>query len=412
MKKMKRIMAMATAAAMMVSMFAVTAFAEGGSDSSTITSANTLLETDESGNPILKIPVTYSIETGVSVQDLAFDYTLAPTSTTDTASTNTTSTVAYSTGPALDEATVTFAYGDTFTTSGDLDTATKYAEFDLSDLLSDEYGQGVYRYTLSEAMDEDSDNTSVPASETTYQLDIYVTYNETSEANEISYVIAREITENGVGDKLSTLSYEHGSTGTDLIITSHVEGNFLDVDHEFTYTINIPVEGMGDAGAVGGVTLHEGQEISATLYTRKDDDSGDFDATPVTIIVGQTYEWTMKDTEYLVVTGLNIGTIFTVTQSEDSDYGTRNTYSFIDGTVGSMVKSGTSSLGNEKDYEVSADKQGVQIYSDSNKIDFYNKRDIVVDTGVTVDVLPYVLVMVMALCGGILFVSKKRSSVR
>jgi hypothetical protein len=412
MKKMKRIMAMATAAAMMVSMFAVTAFAGSESNSSTITSANTLLETDESGNPILKIPVTYSIETGVSVQDLAFDYTLAPTSTTDTASTNTTSTVAYSTGPALDEATVTFAYGDTFTTSGDLDTATKYAEFDLSDLLSDEYGQGVYRYTLSEAMDEDSDNTSVPASETTYQLDIYVTYDETSEANEISYVIAREITENGVGDKLSTLSYEHGSTGTDLIITSHVEGNFLDVDHEFTYTINIPVEGMGDAGAVGGVTLHEGQEISATLYTRKDDGSGDFDATPVTIIVGQTYEWTMKDTEYLVVTGLNIGTIFTVTQSEDSDYGTRNTYSFIDGTVGSMVKSGTSSLGNEKDYEVSADKQGVQIYSDSNKIDFYNKRDIVVDTGVTVDVLPYVLVMVMALCGGILFVSKKRSSVR
>jgi hypothetical protein len=412
MKKMKRIMAMATAAAMMVSMFAVTAFAEGGSASSTITPANTLLETDESGNPILKIPVTYSIETGVSVQDLAFDYTLAPTSTTDTASTNTTSTVPYSTGPELDEASVTFAYGDTFTTSGNLDTATKYAEFDLSDLLSDEYGQGVYRYTLSEAMDEDSDNTSVPASETTYQLDIYVTYDETSEANEISYVIAREITENGVGDKLSTLSYEHGSTGTDLIITSHVEGNFLDVDHEFTYTINIPVEGMGDAGAVGGVTLHEGQEISATLYTRKDDDSGDFDATPVTIIVGQTYEWTMKDTEYLVVTGLNIGTIFTVTQSEDSDYGTRNTYSFIDGTVGSMVKSGTSSLGNEKDYEVSADKQGVQIYSESNKIDFYNKRDIVVDTGVTVDVLPYVLVMVMALCGGILFVSKKRSSVR
>jgi hypothetical protein len=412
MKKMKRIMAMATAAAMMVSMFAVTAFAGSESNSSTITSANTLLETDESGNPILKIPVTYSIETGVSVQDLAFDYTLAPTSTTDTASTNTTSTVAYSTGPALDEATVTFAYGDTFTTSGDLDTATKYAEFDLSDLLSDEYGQGVYRYTLSEAMDEDSDNTSVPASETTYQLDIYVTYNETSEENEISYVIAREITTDGVGDKLSTLSYEHGSTGTDLIITSHVEGNFLDVDHEFTYTINIPVEGMGDAGAVGGVTLHEGQEISATLYTRKDDDSGDFDATPVTIIVGQTYEWTMKDTEYLVVTGLNIGTIFTVTQSEDSDYGTRNTYSFIDGTVGSMVKSGTSSLGNEKDYEVSADKQGVQIYSESNKIDFYNKRDIVVDTGVTVDVLPYVLVMVMALCGGILFVSKKRSSVR
>jgi uncharacterized membrane protein YqhA len=56
--------------------------------------------------------------------------------------------------------------------------------------------------------------------------------------------------------------------------------------------------------------------------------------------------------------------------------------------------------------------QLVQIYSESNKIDFYNKRDIVVDTGVTVDVLPYALVMVMALCGGILFVSKKRSSVR
>jgi hypothetical protein len=405
MKKMKRIMAMATAAAMMVSMFAVTAFAD-------VTSANTLLETTDDG-VLLKVPVTYGMDSKTLAQELEFDYTLESPALTesDVVSTSQGESIRIKAGPEV-TATVEFDSTDTYTASSDgsRKTATKYAEFDLSDLLTDDYGQGVYRYVLSEAKAETSINTSIPASTTTYQLDIYVTYNETSKANEISYVIAREKTESGVGDKLATLGYDHGITGTDLIITSHVEGNFLDTDHLFTYTIDIPAAGSGDTGAVGGVTFTNGKEIPIEIHTL--DDDGNWVVTDSVVVVGTTFTQQLKDTEYMVLPKLPVGMIFTVTQTADDDYTTRNTYSFIDETVGSMTKSGTSSLGNEQDYEVSHDLQLVQIYSESNKIDFYNKRDIVVDTGVTVDVLPYALVMVMALCGGILFVSKKRSSVR
>jgi hypothetical protein len=405
MKKMKRIMAMATAAAMMVSMFAVTAFAD-------VTSANTLLETTDDG-VLLKVPVTYGMDSKTLAQELEFDYTLESPALTesDVVSTSQGESIRIKAGPEV-TATVEFDSTDTYTASSDgsRKTATKYAEFDLSDLLTDDYGQGVYRYVLSEAKAETSINTSIPASTTTYQLDIYVTYNETSKANEISYVIAREKTESGVGDKLATLGYDHGITGTDLIITSHVEGNFLDTDHLFTYTIDIPAEGSGTTGTKGGVTFTTGDEIPIEIHTL--DDDGNWVVTDSVVVVGTTFTQQLKDTEYMVLPKLPVGMIFTVTQTADDDYTTRNTYSFIDETVGSMTKSGTSSLGNEQDYEVSHDLQLVQIYSESNKIDFYNKRDIVVDTGVTVDVLPYALVMVMALCGGILFVSKKRSSVR
>jgi hypothetical protein len=414
MKKMKRIMAMATAAAMIVGMFAMTASATD------ITSANAVLASDADGNPILKIPVTYSVPKDNVAQTVAFDYTLVGTETTDTANTNIEGkTVNILAGPTLSDSPVTVSFDDdtTWTESGDDDVATEYAEFDLSAVL--EQGIGVYRYKLTEALNADTTSGAITASSVGYQIDLYVTYNEETEENEISYVIAREITTSTDGEtttetvstsKTSTIAYNHGVSGTDLVITAHVEGNYPDYDKEFTYHVVVPVKGAGQGN--DGVTLKAGSPIVVEVKTY--DDDGVLQTTTETMYVGDDgYTKKLKDGESITLKGLPEGMIFTVTQAEEDEWSTRNTYSF-EGTINDKDK-GTSSNGSdgdEDDFEVSYTADHVQIHHTKNVIDFYNKRDIEIDTGVTVDVLPYVLVMVMALCGGILFVSKKRSSVR
>jgi hypothetical protein len=413
---MKRIMAMATAAAMIVGMFAMTASA---TESSSITSANAVLASDADGNPILKIPVTYSVAKDNVAQTVSFDYTLAGAETSDKANTNIEGkTVDIQTGPTLDDspATVTFDGNTEWVEDGDDEVATGYAEFDLSAVL--EQGIGVYRYKLTEALSADTTSGAITASSVGYQIDLYVTYNETTEENEISYVIAREITTSSDGEsttetvstsKTSTIAYENGVSGTDLVITAHVEGNYPDYEKKFHYTVNVPVN--GDTIANGGVTLVEGSDIKVEVKTY--DDDGVLQTTYETMHVGTDYTKDLKDGESITLLGLPEGMIFTVTQDAEDEWSTRNTYTF-EGTIQGKDR-GTSSNGTDgdaDDYEVSKDDDNVQIHSTRNVIDFWNKRDIEIDTGVTVDVLPYVLVMVMALCGGILFVSKKRSSVR
>jgi hypothetical protein len=44
---------------------------------------------------------------------------------------------------------------------------------------------------------------------------------------------------------------------------------------------------------------------------------------------------------------------------------------------------------------------------------FTNKRTVdVPNSGISVDVIPYILVMIVAVCGGVLFISKKRRIAR
>jgi hypothetical protein len=48
----------------------------------------------------------------------------------------------------------------------------------------------------------------------------------------------------------------------------------------------------------------------------------------------------------------------------------------------------------------------------STTVTFTNKRELTTPTGISVDVIPYVLVMLIAVCGAVLFISKKRRIAR
>jgi hypothetical protein len=409
MKGLKRALSLAMSATMVFGLFAMSASA------TEITSANGVLMKNSDGDPILKIPVTYSVPKDNVAQTVAFDYTLVGVETSDTANTNVEGqTVDIQTGPTLDNSTVTVSFDDdtVWTESGDDDVATEYAEFNLSAVLDE--GIGVYRYKLTEALNADTTSGAITASSVGYQIDLYVTYNETDKANEISYVIAREITTSIDGDttietvsesKTSDIKYEHGVSGTDLVITAHVEGNYPDYDKKFHYTVNVPVEGAGQAN--DGVTLKKGSPIVVEVKTY--DDDGVLQTTTETMYVGTDYTKDLKDGESITLKGLPEGMIFTVTQAEEDEWSTRNTYSF-EGTINGKDK-GTSSNGtdgDENDFEVSHDDDKVQIHSTKNVIDFWNKRDIEIDTGISVDFTPYVLVAVIAACGAILLISEKK----
>jgi hypothetical protein len=69
----------------------------------------------------------------------------------------------------------------------------------------------------------------------------------------------------------------------------------------------------------------------------------------------------------------------------------------------------TGSSGLKKDQEGSV-VQGT-INTESNEVTFRNTRNIEIpNSGISVDIIPYVLLMVVAVCGVILFVFKKRRS--
>jgi hypothetical protein len=399
MKNLRRVLSFIMAAALSVSLLAVGASADGD----TVTTATSALL---DGNT-LKVPVTYSMKASMTPQVVSFEYTMDKV-TTGTANTTKGESVNVSTGPDL--ATTTVVFDNTSDTTyvndeaGVLKKATKYAEFDLSALLGTDYGQGVYVYNLSETKTTNSVNTSIPADDTVYQIRIYVT----SDANRnpvISAITAATVTDEGLGAKLATVGYNHGSSGTDLYIYSHVEGNFLDTDHPFTYTIDITADGAGDQGVLGGVQLTNGDTFKVDVYTYGED--GELHSETKTLTVGTQFEQQLKDGEYMVVKDLHVGTVFYVEQKVDDKYSTRNTYAFT-GNDSNQSYSGD----NTGNYKVTWDEDHVQIHDTSNVIDFYNKRDVVVDTGVNVEVYPCVLAMTMALCGGALLLAKKKESER
>jgi hypothetical protein len=48
------------------------------------------------------------------------------------------------------------------------------------------------------------------------------------------------------------------------------------------------------------------------------------------------------------------------------------------------------------------------INTDTNQVTLTNTRKITVDTGINLTMLPYALITLCAICGGILFISRKR----
>jgi hypothetical protein len=195
---------------------------------------------------------------------------------------------------------------------------------------------------------------------------------------------------------------------TSLKIVNTVEGTGKDKDQDFNYTIDIPVGGKN-------IDLEDGAEIPYTKY----DQSGN--GTPGTFTVGDDNTFTLKDGEYILIENLPVGMIFEIEEVKSDDdgtskYSTDTTYVSADKDKSVGPTFNIEKAGSERTVIGEAEaKKATYWLVDSynggvNTATFYNKYDVPVNSGISVDMLPYVLVMIAALCGTGLLVSKKRLS--
>jgi hypothetical protein len=232
----------------------------------------------------------------------------------------------------------------------------------------------------------------------------------------------------------------------ELKIANHVYGDLADSTKDFTFYINIP-EG-GDS-----VVLEQDDTFTYTYYQKQADGTvkpvtKDEDGNALTLKVSGHKDnmltettnntITLKDGEYIIVHDLPEGMIIGVIEKDETDDGYVTDHSWM-ATYEETLASGqdvtfsTGSGGTDTaitgDHDTDA-AEGASIICSTetgdnhnyihkstlgvsgNEIHFYNGTDAISNTGITMDILPYVIVVAAAASLAVLTISKKRRADR
>jgi hypothetical protein len=165
----------------------------------------------------------------------------------------------------------------------------------------------------------------------------------------------------------------------DLVIRKVVSGSLGDVNEKFKFILNIP--GPGDS-----INLNVNTSITAYI----EDTAGS--RVQKEIKVGEDFGFELSNGEQLFIENVPAGMIYTVTEQGAQDYTTNITCTSVD-------KSGEADriLYNQKTYNASANK--TPIIEGENLVIFENIKDYKTDTGVRIDVVPYIVVFIIAIAG-------------
>ena len=247
--------------------------------------------------------------------------------------------------PVPSIASVTYAAGEAGS-----NTATKTVLITLPTYTS----VGIYTYTFSE-----NDNNTAGVTYRTTPIRLVVTVIE--QDNKIR--VAALHTENEDGDK--SADFDNTYSAGSLSVTKQVTGLLGDQNKEFTVTVNFAAPA--------------GDKVYSDIHYTK----GGVDYT----IAGDGWitnsvDITLKHNEKITFTNIPYNVTYTVTEADYSSQGYTPTYTFGD--------------------------TNKTIDSTADTVTITNQKDGIVDMGVTVDSLPYVLLLVMV-CGGMfLLITKKR----
>ena len=238
------------------------------------------------------------------------------------------------------------------TTSFDALTATaaKTAEASID---ADQYELGVYTYKVTEV---------VPATKTagvTYSDEaLYLVLSIVRDENSGKHYVAAMHYQDAAGtDKTTgfTNKYDAGS----LTVGKKIEGNMADMNKKFAFTITF--------AAPAGTEIKSTIASNSTAGTWSDD--------------GLTYTISLGHNETVTLSNIPAGTTYTV--SEDAANYTSDNGVYSDSTK--TISGG-----------------------DQDTVTFTNTLTNAIDTGIGLDSLPYILLLVVVCAGLVAFVSKKR----
>ena len=228
---------------------------------------------------------------------------------------------------------------------------------------------GVYSYTIKE---KDTNKAGVTYLADTLYLKVTV-ITDTADAGNLK--IAGIAVHKAAADGTKIDEFENTYTAGTLKVTKTVTGNMGDWTKDFTFTVTFTAGTSGtEQDVVNGI-------IAAT-FTGKD---GNTQTTPVQNITVDkwsegkaTSTFTLKHGDSVMFENIPSGVSYVVTETADKDYVT--------------TKTGDSDT-----------------ITDSDKVAaFTNNRELTPDTGITLETLPYVLLMVLAAMGLVVLKLRKR----
>lgn len=248
---------------------------------------------------------------------------------------------------------------------------------------------GVYNYTVTET---NSNVAGVGYYEDTLYLKVTVVQDTTTAAKRllIGGIAIRDSGDSGTTDK------DHGKkidevnntydAGT-LTVSKVVDGNLGNKDNTWNFTVVFTAP--QNAAEEGETATY--QKVTSVLTKQK---TGDTKATDIAWGTGNTHTetFTLKHGENMVFQNIPKGVTYVITETEagQDDYVT--TY---------KVNSGS-----KTDYDTNV--SGDIATNEDDAVEITNTKDATIDTGITLETLPYVLMMALAMMGLVALKLRKR----
>jgi hypothetical protein len=315
-------------------------------------------------------------------------------------------------GPELTKDTLEFTFDASDSTSGG--SVEKYGDFNLN-FVSDFTHTGVYRYYITEKVN-DNKTGYISYDTKVYYVDLYVQQDSSDNFYVAEYVVVDE----AKNTKPQKISFENEIDCANLVIAKQVNGVEYQQGEFYTFRILIPEGGTT-------ITLEQGQVFKAIILDANDtpvidEENGRTDKEGnVEIVVngkdlqddmsnGTTFK--LKAGEKLKIIGAPVSMVYKVEEVTDSEQfqkeGYTVSYDYIEqGTFNAdKTKDGTNTTLSDQ----SGNSVTGTVNTSKNEVHFINTRIIETPTGIALEVLPYALVVLVAVCGIALFVYKKRRS--
>lgn len=268
--------------------------------------------------------------------------------------------------PKIPDATVSFAGGEASADTG----FTK----DVSVALSSIHwpSVGIYTYDVKEVA---GSTPGVTYSNDTLKMKVTVAYDDQTQTYYTAFVTMSLVDADGDGQTdVKTGAFENTYSAGSLAVTKTVTGNMGDRSKYFAINVTLTGEDgktyPNQYAVSGGSKLTDGTTAETTASISVD---------------GQSRTFYLKHGETFTIENLPYGVTYTVAEA---DYTTEG----------------------YEEAEIIFPDQNKKIDTASETVGITNNKQATVDTGIVLDSLPYVLLLVLSIGGAVLFLLKRRSS--
>jgi hypothetical protein len=366
---------------------------------------------DESGNTSgyelkqLKFNKTFEAEEGFILPSETFTFKIEPTTLTNASGQKmsdgdiTSYGIPQYTGISLGDNAETSV---SFENSAGVQSETKTGAFDFSKVdfkskmnsINADYALFSYRvYEVSPNAEYETD--TIKYSKESYNVNVWVN-------KEGGIELFLNVKDNESSPLKKPITFTNYYTGSydELAIEKKVTGDLGEKDKDFEFTLEI------SSTKADGTTLSTGTEYQGVIERQNNTKEN------VTVKVG-TNIFTLKDSEVLVIQGVPEGMVYKVTEADYTDYKTTINYtSYVKSNSGgtASIDKVSKNVEDGREYNAASDGLNTPIVEGGNTLIFTNNKESTANTGVKIDVIPYIVIFVIAVAGIIYLVTRKKEN--